>query len=175
MKKKGQMLDTWGTVIVFIIGALIVMVMLVVYLIGTLSGKMDIEIAVEKFKNRPYLIGELLSHQKIDDRSFLEHATETVVSNGIENSKSYGAKSGIEQFMEKLGIDKKKYHITIKDNKNSYVEVGEKQEAIDPKSVDVTASDAEISNNAVIPLLYKKDESHPEGILGYINIVTEGG
>jgi len=175
MKNKGQILSIWGTFVLFLVIALVVLTMVAIYFLGSLTGRMHIEIAVERFINRPYIVGELFSHYTTD-RPFFEHAVEIVVSGGVENSKSSGIEDDIVRFMERLGFDKKEtYRIVIKDTGNSYVDAGEKAEKLNPKSSSDVVSNPEISNDAVVPLLYKKDGNHPDGILGYIHIVTEGG
>jgi hypothetical protein len=136
---------------------------------------MKVSIDVEKFVNKPYIVGELLSHNQTGDRQFFEHTTEIVVTGGTEYMNSYGLQARIEDFMNRLGFEKKgEYLIVVKNNSATYVKIGEKAGQLNPGSGSVI-SNPDISNDAVVPLLYKKDKTHPDGILGYIHIVTEGG
>ncbi len=160
-KSSGQVLDVWGTVMVLFTAALVIFAMVGVYFLGEILKKMEMQLEVENVITMPYTTGDVLSHHKINDREFLEHALEAAITRSAKSSP--GLSTGIADVMKKMGFVKKsgepKYSIIIKNNSNDFVNAGKSENEMDD----------ELSNTAVIPLLYK------DGTLGYVKIIIEGG
>jgi hypothetical protein len=136
---------TW-TVIIWIFLVVIVIIALIHFIIINLGGPGSIKYSVEfaDLSNKPYLVAEVLTHYKIEDRQLIEHCIESVVVNSLERADSQNIGDYLKDFMDKYGI---KYEITLH-NGDELLRIGEEERG---------------STEAAIPLLYK-------GIIGYLTV-----
>jgi len=137
---------TW-TAIIWIVLVIIIIIALIYFLITNLPwGPKSIEYSIEfaDISNKPYLVAEVLTHYKIEDRQLMEHCIESSVVGSLERADSQDIGDYLKEFMNKYEF---KYEIILH-NEDELLRIGEKERD---------------STEAVIPLLYK-------GIIGYITV-----
>ena len=137
---------TW-TAVLWIILVVILFIALIHFVIISIPwGPGSIEYSVEfaDISNKPYLVAEVLTHYKVEDRKLIEHCIESIVVNSLERADSQNIGDYLKDFMDKYGV---KYEITLH-NGDGLLRIGEKERG---------------STEAAIPLLYK-------GIIGYLTV-----
>lgn len=138
---------TWTAIVWIFLVVIIIIALIHLIIINLPWGPSSIKYSVEfaDISNKPYLVAEVLTHYKIEDRKLIEHCIEVVVVNSLERADSQNIGDYLKDFMDKYEL---KYEITLQHGENVLLIIGEKERG---------------STEAAIPLLYK-------GVISYLKV-----
>lgn len=116
---KGQLLATWTTMLVVMVGVAAIIVIILFFIFAVvrmnLGGGAPMTYEVINAFNQPYSVAEILTHYRPDDRNVIEQAIESSYAGSLENAQAQNLGRSLKLFLEPYGFAY--YEVTVADGK----------------------------------------------------------
>src|SRR3989338_3645412 len=113
--KKGQLLATWTTMLVVMVGVAAIIIVILFFIFAVVGNRTPMTYEVVNAFNQPYSVAEILTHYRPDDRNVIEQAIESSYAGSLENAQTQSLDRSLKLFLEPYGFAY--YEVTIADGK----------------------------------------------------------